>query len=685
MKKMIKWFGIIIGGLVVLVVLILLIAPMFVDLQKFKPTIENTVAEATGRNFVLGGDIELSLFPWAGVTLKDVALGNPDGFDSGSFAEFSEFEVRMKLLPLISGDVQVKHVVLKGLRLVLEKNVAGQANWEFTTAGAAGVITEPAPEAPEQAPAEKAGDAQLPIKTLAVGEISVTGGSVLYIDRQSDVRKELSDVDIRIANISFDTPMEVNLSGKLDNQPFSLAGSVGPVGSKPGEGDIGLDLTAKAFDILELELKGTITDPATAPAYRMHVAMSPFSPKRLLEAIAPESVPAMSDPNSLEKFGLEVDIAGDTGQVALTDGKMVLDDTTTTFQMAAKDFSKPDIAWDVKMDSIDLDRYLPETEPGDEPLPEEGGTGQVAGPGQPGDAVEAAEIDYTPLRTLVLDGNVEVGELKAGGGTFRNIVMKVAGAGGKIKIDPFSLDLYEGSLQVLGNVDVTGKKPKSAVDLNLEGVQVEPLLKDFLEKDFITGTTLARISLAMTGDTPDEIKKSLGGKGDLQFNDGAIRNVNLLDMIQNIQAAFGSGGAAQSNETRFSEFQSQFTITNGVVNTSSTTVSSPVLRVEVTGSADLVKESLDFKVNPPYINPKNQKESGMSISGTQVPVLVSGTFSEPKFRPDVGAAAEKVVTEQLTEKLGEMLGGSGDDASEDGEDSIEDSVKGILKGLPFGR
>jgi AsmA protein len=683
MKKVFKWFGIVIGALVVLVVLALLIAPMFVDLQKFKPTIENTVEAATGRTIMLGGDLELSLFPWAGVTLKDVALGNPAGFESESFAEFSEFEVRMKLLPLISGDVQVKHVVLKGLRLVLEKNPDGHVNWDFASAGEAGEAPGPAQEPPAGTAVDESGKAALPIKTLAVGEISVTGGSVLYIDRQSDTRKELSDVDIRIANISFDTPVELNLSGKLDGKSFSLAGNVGPVGPKPGEGDIGLDLTAKAFDVLELQLRGTLTAPATAPAYMMRIAMAPFSPRRLLGEIAPEVVLPMSDPNVLEKFGLEVDVDGDAGQVSLTNGKLVLDDTTTTFQMAAKDFSKPDVAWTVHMDRLDLDRYLPAKESAAEN--DSKGEGPGPGDGQPGGVDEPAEIDYTPLRTLVLDGMVEVDELMAGGGTFRNIVLKVAGENGKFNIDPLSMALYEGSLQVLGNVDVTGKKPKSAVDLNLDGVQVEPLLKDFLDKDFISGATLARISLAMTGDTPDEIRKTLGGKGDLQFNDGAIRNVNLLDMVQNIQAAFGSGGAAQSQETRFSEFQSQFTITNGVVNTSSTSVSSPVLRVDVTGRANLVDETLDFRVDPTYINPKNQKESGMSISGNQVPVLVTGTFSDPKFKPDLESAAKKVVTEKLTEKLGDILGGSENDKSEEGEETIEDSVKGILKGLPFGR
>ena len=40
MKKAIKWISIVGGGLLVLVIAALLIVPMFVDVQKYKPEIE---------------------------------------------------------------------------------------------------------------------------------------------------------------------------------------------------------------------------------------------------------------------------------------------------------------------------------------------------------------------------------------------------------------------------------------------------------------------------------------------------------------------------------------------------------------------------------------------------------------------------------------------------------------------
>jgi len=55
----------------------LLVIPMFIDVQSYKPEIEKEVTKATGRPFKIGGDLRLSLFPWAGLAFSDLHLGNP--------------------------------------------------------------------------------------------------------------------------------------------------------------------------------------------------------------------------------------------------------------------------------------------------------------------------------------------------------------------------------------------------------------------------------------------------------------------------------------------------------------------------------------------------------------------------------------------------------------------------------
>ncbi|MGB5422707.1 MAG: AsmA family protein, partial [Desulfobacterales bacterium] len=75
MKNALKWALIAVGGVVTLIILILLVLPFFVDAQKYKPLLENKVKEMTGRPFTVGGDVDLSFFPFVGVSFSDLHLG----------------------------------------------------------------------------------------------------------------------------------------------------------------------------------------------------------------------------------------------------------------------------------------------------------------------------------------------------------------------------------------------------------------------------------------------------------------------------------------------------------------------------------------------------------------------------------------------------------------------------------
>ena len=102
MKKAIKWLLIVVGALVVLVIVALLVIPMFVDVQQYKPVIEKKVSEATCRPFLINGDLKLSLFPWVGLAFSDLHLGNPPGFQEKDLLSIKSFEVKVRLIPLIS-------------------------------------------------------------------------------------------------------------------------------------------------------------------------------------------------------------------------------------------------------------------------------------------------------------------------------------------------------------------------------------------------------------------------------------------------------------------------------------------------------------------------------------------------------------------------------------------------------
>lgn len=223
------------------------------------------------------------------------------------------------------------------------------------------------------------------------------------------------------------------------------------------------------------------------------------------------------------------------------------------------------------------------------------------------------------------------------------------------------------------------------MNFQMKGVQAGPLLRDLLKKDFLEGTLKAKVGIRMRGDDAERIKKTLNGKGDFLFTDGAIKGIDLAGMVRNAQAAFGlAEKGAEKPRTDFSEFHSPFTITNGVVNTPKTSLKSPFIRVLATGDANLVQETLDFRVEPKFVGTIKGQGDTTQSAGITVPVLVTGNFSSPKFRPDLESMLKQTLEKGVTDpsELMKLLPGQ---TTQEGEpESLEEKAKGLLKGL-FGR
>ena len=673
MGKAVKWLSIVVGGIVVLIVVALLVIPLFVDVEKYKPQIEKQVSDLTGRPFTLGGKLSLSLFPWAGLYLSDLHLGNPPGFQEKDFVSVKSFEVRVKLLPLISKDIQVKRFIVEGPRIVLELGKDGRGNWE----GIGKPSEEVSGEAPEKEdkPAEGEPMGALPIKALAVHEFKITDGHVLWIDHIKGERKEISDVTLQLEDVSLDRPIGLIFSALMDGKPISLDGTLGPVGKDPGKGTIPVDISLKALNQIDMKLKGKLIDLAASPQFDLSLELAPFSLRKLMEALNQPFPMETSDPEVFNHVALKARVKGNPKSVSITDGALSLDESKLKFSVKAREFSKPDVAFDLDLDQIDVDRYLP-------PKSEKAPTEKEKAAKAPG---PKKKTDYSPLRKPVLDGTIRVGKLKAHGVRMQDLYLKVTGKNGLFKMDPLKVKLYEGNLSANGSFDVRKDTPKSSMKLNTKAIQAGPLLKDLLNKDIIEGTLQSDVAITMVGDDADRIKRSLNGKGQFIFADGAIVGIDLAGMARNATSAFGTAEKGDKRpRTDFSELSAPFTVTKGVVKTSNTTLISPFLRVKVAGKAKLVKEKLDFRVEPKFVGTIKGQGGSMERAGLTVPILITGTFDSPKFRPDLEGMLKQGLTEGIpdTNELQKLLPGKSGDKGE--AKTLEDTAKGLLKGFKLG-
>jgi AsmA protein len=658
MKKVVKWVSIIIAALVLLFFLALLIVPRFVDLDRYKPLIESKVSEATGRSFTLGGHLKLSLFPWAGLHLADLRLGAPPGFKEKDLVTIESFEFQVKLLPLLFKDIQVKRFVLVDPRIVLEKNKNGKTNWEG--------MGKPGTEEVAKPEAGKKGQTGLPIKSLAVNTFTIKDGSILWIDHSQGERRELKQLNLNVDGISLERPISVSLSALVEGNALSLQGKIGPLGKKPGEGPVPLDLSAKIADTLTAKLQGRVTDVTTHLGYDLDVRVEPFSPRKLAAAFGKPLPLTPADPEVLKHLSLKSSLQGNGQTLRVKDGVVELDDSKLELSGVVKEFSKPNVNFVLDLDGIDLDRYLPASQS----KPENSGGADKSAKNS------AKDTDYTPLRKLVVDGRVHIGKLKVKNGRAQDVDLEVKGRNGVLNLDPLTMRLYQGTAKSKAVLDVRTNTPATEVSLDMDGIEVNPLLKDVINKDFLEGKMRGQVALAMRGDSGEKIKKTLSGKGEFLLTDGAVVGVDLAGMVRNVESAFGlkvEGG--QRPRTDFAELDAPFTLTNGVFETSNTTLKNPFLRLAAKGTANLVDETLNFRVKPKLVATLEGQGGKMSQSGLAVPVLVTGTFSSPKFRPDLESIMKKGL-EKTLEDQGKKEGES---------NSVEKRAKDLLKELPFGK
>ncbi len=662
MKNLLKWLLIIGGVFLVIIVAAVMIIPQFVDIQKYKPVIEQKVAEATGRSFTLGDEIDISVFPWVGVKLTDLHFGNGTGYTKKDMVSVKNFEVRLKVMPLLSKKIEVKTFVLDSPQIFLEKLKSGKANWQGIGK------TQKEKSHKEKKKEESSAGRALPIEALLVGNFSIINGQLTYVDHKTGMKKQISDLNLNLNDISLEKPIGIAFNANIDGKPLSLKGTAGPIGKNPGRGTIALDFVLKALGELEIKLKGSLIDPIVSQTIDLEFDVLPFSPRKLFAAIDFDFPVKTKDPKALDMVSFKAHIKGNPSSISLSNAVVGLDDSQLKFSASAKQFSRPDLKFDINLDKIDLDRYIPES-PAKESSPEK----------TKSSAPSKKKTNYEPLRKLVLDGKIKAGKIKAGGATVEDVDIHILAKDGIITIDPLDLNLYQGNIASKLKLNVQKNNPKTKITIDAKGIQAGPLMKDVLEKELLEGTLKADIELAMKGEKSAMIKKTLTGRGELLFTDGAVIGIDLANIVRNIQTKLGGGEELEKKpRTDFAALKIPFTAKKGLINTSGSSLKSPLIRVLVTGKANLVKEMLDFRVEPKFVATLKGQGDTTQRSGLMVPVLITGSFASPKIRPDL----EGMIKGDLTKEITDLTKGAG--TKEEQKEKVEDikkQIKSLLPGL----
>lgn len=194
---------------IVLVIIGLIALPFIVNPNDYKEEISQQVEKATGRKLTLNGDIELSVFPWVALELGPLSLSNAKGFKTETFAKVDATQVRIKLMPLLSKQLEMDTVVLDGLVLNLEKNKAGKTNWDdlaSTDSPRKEADKKPSKESDTKAPA---------LAAVSIAGVKLTNANIIWADASKDEDFQLKDLNLTTDPLVPGKPTAVDMSFSL--------------------------------------------------------------------------------------------------------------------------------------------------------------------------------------------------------------------------------------------------------------------------------------------------------------------------------------------------------------------------------------------------------------------------------------------------------------------------------------
>jgi AsmA protein len=598
LRRAFQWILIGVAALVVAAGLVVAYVAATFDPNDFKDRMVEAVQQKTGRTLLLEGDLALSFFPSIGAKLGKTSLSEPKS--TKQFAAVDSAVVAVKLLPLLSKQVIVDAIDLKGLRLNIERDRSGRMNFDDLTGVDARGTHSPGKPAHEPATPEAGTPVQVDIARVAISDADVT-----FTDQAAATRYRLSKLDLetgRIAN-GVSTPVELSATialekdkaqlalrlstmltfdlerqrYKLDNLDLSAKGNYaeiaglnanvkGNIDVQPSSGEYSASALAVAasgkradgsFDAKLDAPKLTLTRDKVEGEKIVLDATSNDAKGKLNAKLRIESVSGAFSAVKAEPIDADIEAQG-PGRAykaqlrgALTanlDKKTAgvrfsgqVYESNVKGQAAVTRFSPLALTFELEADQLNADRLLgqaPAGEPPVKPTPAGGTPG-----GRPPAAKQAnagGDAEDETIDLSMLEGIDASGHIKVGKLTLRNIRSEDVRA--TIKAAGGRLDIAPISARLYqgtlgGSLSLqAGEQPAFTIRPALNGVAVGDLLRDAAQIDTLEGKGTIHADLTTRGATVQALKKALNGTASVNLADGSVKGIDIAGTIRAVRA-----------------------------------------------------------------------------------------------------------------------------------------------------
>ncbi|MDB4837566.1 AsmA family protein [Marinomonas sp.] len=643
----IKRLLLLLAGLLSVVLILLAYVALLLDPNDFKDELKTLAQDEANIHLRFDGDIKWSFYPWLGFELENigVAMIRNDVTSDTEILRFDRAEFGLALLPLLQQEIQVNKVNLVNVTANLMKDRNGQGNWQSAEQevnnensilnATTKTTTQSSPQSTSSAAINQKSGFTFPDVKLEL--LRIENAQLHYRDEQTNQKMTLIvnaqvddvewdriwpiavDVAFTQSDLQGDAPVNVNaqlnanLSVFPERQFFSVDSLVltsqlqsdalptDSVEAKLKAMKIGFDLPQEniAVDGLLLSTLGLNIDAnlqayqvLTTPSYSAKLSLGEFNPRTLLEGLK-LPVPDMSDDSVLTHAQASFVLEGDTDSVTLHPAAVLFDETELEAN-AVVSFSP--LRWDVSVtgENLNLDHYLPAEVKGESVSVDDQAEPLVS------EVVNETVNELFPVDMMRdLNGHVDFAfeNLIVKGITLDKVELDSTQHQGLIKVSPIAVTLYEGDFTAKMNLDVRDKEPSIDIVPNINGIQIQPLLMDFMDLEKISGATYLTGNITAEGNQVESLMSSLSGEVFVDIKQGALVGINLTKTVCEGVSSVRKESIDDSrfgDDTPFEIMSFPARIVNGQISTPGLTIRSAGVQVTGNGKVSLTDAYLDY-------------------------------------------------------------------------------------------
>lgn len=591
--------------LAILALLLLFIASF--DWNRAKPWLSEQISSATGRAFVIDGQLDVDwrtppdaegwrrYVPWPHVEAGGVKLGNPAWAQSGRWMlEAPQVGLTLNLPRLFARELRIERLQLAGPRLVLERQDE-RRNWRLL---------------PDD---RRDSSWQFRVKQLAVSD-----GSVRYLvpANQTDLRLQLDS--------RREGGLHWQADGRYNAEPVQGEGTAGSLLALRESGvRYPVDAELRIGDT-RIEAQGSITDPADPSALDIRLRLEGASMADLFAfsgLVLPET----------PKFTTEGRLVGQLlpGRLDLRyqnfSGVVGESDIAGTLRYRQQD-PRPRLDGDVvskRLRLVDLGRLIGVGDEGGE-SPE--AVAQPKGRVLPVSPFQTDRWDKMDVRVRFSGQRI----LRHEALPIENVELLATMRDGVLTLDPLQFGVAGGRLS--GRVKVDGSRDPAQGEFRLQarGLKLSQLFPAVGNAPASIGRLGAQATLRGEGNSVAALLGTANGEFSAVVDRGSVSKLVLEAAGLNLLSA-ATALIFGDRQVPLNCLVADLQLRQGIAKPRVFLLDTPAATIRVTGAINLQGERYDLTLHP--------ESKGMRLLSLRSPLYVRGSFVDPDVAIDKGAVA----------------------------------------------